>query len=58
MKYLSVRLFLLLSPPRSLGQYNDWKEYRSFYDIVISVLHPAEYDDLKAVKDSSALLLQ
>jgi hypothetical protein len=39
------------------SQQKDWKEYRGFYDLVQLILHPAEYGDLKAVKDSSALLL-
>lgn len=39
------------------AQQKDWKEYRQFYDLVQLILHPAEYGDLKAVKDSSAMLL-
>lgn len=39
------------------SQQKDWKEYREFYDLVQLILHPAEYGDLKAVKDSSVMLL-
>lgn len=40
------------------SQQKEWKEYREFYDLVQLVLHPAEYGDLKSVKDSAYLLVE
>lgn len=51
-------LLLLLFSKVTCAQYDDWKEYKNFYSMVTTVLHPAEYDDLKLVKDSSIFLLQ
>jgi len=40
------------------SQQKDWKEYRDFYDLVVLILHPAEYGELNSVKDSANLLLE
>lgn len=40
------------------SQQKEWKEHRDFYDLVQLILHPAEYGELKAVKDSSSCLLE
>lgn len=54
------KLFLIIAVLFSVAGYSqrsNWKEYKEFYKLVKLVLHPAEYEDLKPVKDSAGLLL-
>lgn len=52
----TVLFILLLLTLQSKAQQNTWKEYQRFYELVPLILHPAEYGDLKPVKDSAVLL--
>ncbi|HPH31784.1 MAG TPA: hypothetical protein PLU11_06685 [Chitinophagaceae bacterium] len=57
MKRILLMAGLLLSLS-GWSQQKDWKEYRDFYDLVVLILHPAEYGELNSVKDSANLLLE
>lgn len=52
-----IFILLLTICSQVQAQQPEWKEYKAFYDLVQPVLHPAEYGDLKPVKDSAELLM-
>lgn len=58
MKQIITICMLLLTVQAANAQKQQWKELTTFHNIMSATFHPAEGNNLKPLKDSSAVLVQ